>query len=360
MKRSPLVLLASIAAAASLSMSCGSRDLNAGSGPDGGNPDGGAGGPGDGSTPDGDAGGSGDGSTSDGGARTIASQIQQLPSSLVSDGTSLFWITTGGPIWSMPVGGGPITTVGQGMAQGGLLAVDDVNVYYLGVDGNIYRAPKNGGGSPATVSEPGAAIHGVTSLGGNAYWVERIGSDPTNAMVAVKSAALKGGPVGLVAEFHPGLGLTGGEPIGVTATTAFLSSLTGDVSFFPLASGVPDGGMPSTVAGMALGFGSKSFSSDTQDVYCETGSALFRLANDGTPTMLASVVNNSLGGGNVAIDDTYVYWADTGTVGTIMRVPKAGGAPSLLARDASPWAIAVDANAVYWADQGGNILRLDK
>jgi hypothetical protein len=58
------------------------------------------------------------------------------------------------------------------------------------------------------------------------------------------------------------------------------------------------------------------------------------------------------------LDDTYVYWADMTTVGTIMKAPKAGGGTAtVLARDTNPTAIAVDANSVYWGDQGGYIKR---
>jgi hypothetical protein len=46
--------------------------------------------------------------------------------------------------------------------------------------------------------------------------------------------------------------------------------------------------------------------------------------------------------------------------GTVMRAPKAGGAATVIANDASPLAIAVDANAIYWSDQGGNIMRVAK
>jgi len=64
--------------------------------------------------------------------------------------------------------------------------------------------------------------------------------------------------------------------------------------------------------------------------------------------------------GSVGFDETYVYWLDSLTVGTVMRAPKAGGTAEIIARDTSPTAIAVDSHSVYWSDQGGNIMRLDK
>jgi hypothetical protein len=72
------------------------------------------------------------------------------------------------------------------------------------------------------------------------------------------------------------------------------------------------------------------------------------------------VLQNGLTGSALAFDDTYVYWLDIETVGTIMRVPKTGGTATVIARDTSPVAIAVDANAIYWSDAGGFIMRLAK
>src|ERR1700722_11664194 len=86
-----------------------------------------------------------DASEGDGGATIVASDIQQTPTNLASDGTSLFWtssVGSGAPLSSMPVGGGTITTVVPGPVPGGFLAVDDVNVYFPGPSGGIYRAPK--------------------------------------------------------------------------------------------------------------------------------------------------------------------------------------------------------------------------
>src|SRR5579872_6619328 len=79
-----------------------------------------------------DAGGNGDaGTPTAAGPTSIASQIQETPNNLVSDGTSLFWTSaagTGGAVSSIPVGGGPITTVVPAPIPGGFLFVDDVNV----------------------------------------------------------------------------------------------------------------------------------------------------------------------------------------------------------------------------------------
>jgi hypothetical protein len=283
----------------------------------------------------------GSGAEGDGGATSIASLIQLTPTNLVSDGTTLFWtssVGSGGAVSSMPV-------------------------YYPGPSGGIARAPKGGGGTPTLVSEAGASVGGVTALGASAYWTEE-GPGPTGAVGAatdgatvVKSAPLLGGAVATIAVLNSSAPGMVGYGIGVTTTTVFLSSGIALTSF-PLSSGVPDGGMPAQVPGATQGC--QSLSSDTDAVYCDTDSSLYRVASDGTTTLLGTVVEEGQTGDAVAFDDTYVYWLDIDTVGTIMKVPKTGGTAAIIARDTSPVAIAVDANAVYWSDAGGFIMRLAK
>lgn len=341
-----------------VAVACGGNVVRLGTSGDGGSANDGSGSGGDGGS--GSSGGGG------GGATSLASEIQETPTNLVSDGTSLFWVSSvgsGAALSGMPVGGGPIATVVPAPIPGGFLAVDDVNVYFLGQSGGLYSAPKGGGGSSTPISDAGATITGVTTLGGMAYWVELVGSGPNRGM-AVKSAALAGGgTVSILAEFTPGMPLPGSN-IGVTTSTVFLSSIGMLLSSFPLSSGVSDGGVPPTVPGPKQLC--ESFASDTDAVYCDSGSSISRIASDGTPTVLGTVVDESgtFGAGNgdtvLAFDDTSVYWVDNATVGTIMSAPKTGGTASIIARDTSPVAIAVDANAVYWSDQGGNIMRLAK
>jgi hypothetical protein len=305
----------------------------------------------------------------DGGAVVIASEIQLLPSNLASDGTTLFWVTSqgsGGPLSSVPVTGGPIKTVVPA-AGGGFLAVDDVNVYYTANLG-IYRAPKGGGGMQTFVTAPGGDgdIGSPAVFGNDAYWLETSGGGGggnvgttvrvmSAPLQAVMSSPLQGGPISTVATWT-GTSL-GPQELAVTATTIFVSGLDPFLASFPLATGVPDGGMPVALSGFSPQC--EEMISDADAIYCLTvGHTLARVANDGTTTQLGSALGATTG--NVALDDTYVYWVDATTVGTIMRAPKLGGAAVILARDTSPNAIAVDANAVYWDDAAGNIWRLAK
>ena len=107
----------------------------------------------------------------------------------------------------------------------------------------------------------------------------------------------------------------------------------------------------------------ESASEDGDAIYCVSSDwlSVLRVASDGTRMVLGALVNFSkFVPSNIAFDDRYVYWSDPAPVGTITRVPKSGGAPRIIARDAYPLAVAVDENAVYWSDQGGNLWRLAK
>jgi hypothetical protein len=256
----------------------------------------------------------------------------------------------------MPVRGGAITTVVPGLVAGGVIAVDDVNVYYQGQDAGIYRAPK-AGGAPSVVINPGSLLGGITVLGANLYWFERPPNLTLEGTVTVNRAPLKGGPTETLARFaSSGFG-PGGSPlsrIGVTTTTVFLSAYT-TLSSFPIAVGVPDGGPPSA----PIDLNCRYLLSDSDAVYCATGSEVYRVASDGSSTNLGKTLQAE-GNGAFAYDGSYVYWVDALTVGAIRRVPKTGGEPTVIASDTKPVAIAVDDNAVYWSDDGGHIMRLAK
>ncbi len=300
-----------------------------------------------------------------GDAASIASLIQRTPTNLVSDGTSLFWVSSdgaGGPLLRMPVAGGAIATVVSGSIGGGFIDVDNVNVYFPGQSGGIARAPKDGSGSPSLVNGgSGAEVGAVTFLGPNAYWVEWPGGLRATQGV-LKTARLKGGPVSTLSDFASSS--PGPEIVGVTATTAFLSpgAGTGPLASFSLSSGVPGGGAPSPVASVPEGC--SFLASDVKAVYCGSNKGTVVEIGDcgGTVTLGTLLEYGPVAGGPgaLAFDDSYVYWVDAVTVGTIMRAPKGGGPSIVIARDTQPIAIAVDAKAVYWSDEGGHIMKLEK
>ncbi len=292
------------------------------------------------------------------GVTAIATQIQLTPSQMVSDGTTLFWLERDSTaLSSMPVAGGSVKTLVPMNVLNGLLAVDDANVYFEQEVGNnvgIFSMPKGGGQATAVVAPGTAPIGSATTLGSNVYWVEQMGPGP-GGNVLVMTAPLNGGTATQVASFTLGIG-PGVGSFGVTATKLFFATNTG----FEMLPFGGDGGAPTMVQGAS---NCEEIISTNDAVYCLPFSGTVNgISSNGTVTSLGMSVNETNMGidGAMAVDDTYVYWVDVATVGTIMRSPKTGGTGTIIARDTSPVAIAVDDKAVYWSDLGGNIMRLPK
>jgi hypothetical protein len=297
------------------------------------------------------------------GVSVLASQQQVPPNRMVSDGTLLFWTTASTPgLLAMPVGGGAVTvlldtppsnTNGYRVAvpNDTLLAVDDVNLYVL-MNNALVRIPKSGGS--ATLVSGGAFVIDATLLRTTAYWVE----DPSargdlgpKTELPLQSAPLLGGPVVTIASFKdPGAYAT--DDVAVTSSTAFVGTEG------PYASEIFDFSLASPARITSLSSSCVFVTSDENAIYCAQNSGSnVAIASDGTATPLGPTVSSSY----IVFDDTYVYWADMTTVGTIMKAPKAGGGTAtVLARDTNPTAIAVDANSVYWGDQGGYIKSIPK
>jgi hypothetical protein len=214
----------------------------------------------------------------------------------------------------------------------------------------IVRIPRNGAAA-TLLNDPGENVLVATTLGGKAYCVDDFAPQfaAPNERFSVRGAPLQGGATSTISSF-----VFAGQPgaIGVTSSDVFLAS-TNAMYAFPISTGVGDGGLTNIPAGSAC----QMLTSDTSRIYCaqDSGSNLV-IGDDGAGTALGAAVDSSY----VAFDDTYVYWVNQATVGTIMRAPKAGGPATIIARDTSPTAIAVDARSVYWSDVGGYIKSLPK
>jgi sugar lactone lactonase YvrE len=75
----------------------------------------------------------------------------------------------------------------------------------------------------------------------------------------------------------------------------------------------------------------------------------------GTPVMLAPTVAAVM----LLVDGKYVYWTSTVAHGTVMKAPINGGDPVAVASDQpSPYGLAVDSDYVYWTNRGdGTIMK---
>ncbi|MGH7435587.1 MAG: hypothetical protein ACRENE_07920 [Polyangiaceae bacterium] len=340
-----------------------------------------------------------DAGTNDAGSKTavggeavvVASRLQIAPSHMVSDGTWLYWVMPGDGasispgLFRMPVGGGAIVNLTGNRAVGPwLLAVDDVSVYFVVGQGpvEIMAAPKETDGGSFSVARSlttaTSAWGGATVLGDKMFWTEvspsyavTDGDGGPDHTVTAYVAPLRGGPPAILAHFSQNLNPAyfPSVNIAVTTSTAFLGSPSSNgLESFPIAAGYfpADGGMTQLIqfGFLRMAPGCQIMLSDTNAVYCDTGTKIVSVASDGTLVVLGDVVGptgvGSVAGGTVAYDDTHVYWTNAIAPGTIMRAPKTGGPAVVLARDAEPLAIAADSKAVYWSDAAGNIMRLDK
>jgi hypothetical protein len=114
---------------------------------------------------------------------------------------------------------------------------------------------------------------------------------------------------------------------------------------------------------LATGIGASSIAVDASHVYASvddsggsgTGSIVkVPIAGGAAVTLASGQLNN----GELAIDNTYVYWADLGdgtqmhnTDGSIMRVPKAGGSVVTLAANVDgPRSLVLANNYVYFGN----------
>ena len=279
-----------------------------------------------------------------------------IPTQMVSDGTTLFWIdsvvSTGSGstypyVYSAPVGGGAVTTFLAQPVMTGSLAVDATNVY--GVVGtmastNSFIAIRKSDGVQRTLSDGAVHIDASAILGGNAYWV-----DDGQPDALLKTVPVNGGTAaalfGFVSQAVNGIG-----QLAVTTSASFVGGSEGNGPVFTssLTGGAPDGGllpMLSTVANC------RQLLSDADAVYCIASQAIQRVASDGTPTVLYWPSGTDGG----AIDDTYVYWMEQGV---LKRIPKMGGNSEIVLNGpgiAGP--IAVDSAAVYYVTDDGYIRR---
>jgi len=275
------------------------------------------------------------------------------PVLLASDGATLFINTSvpmGPLLTSMPVEGGARTAVAP-TAQ--LVGVDSLNVYYLTQLDRpppvLYMQAKTGG-APQMLSGAGplGGVLGASVHSNIAYWVT---GDATNNYFDVHSYQAQTGSTSVLRLQSSSWGpiLSPMTLIAATTNTLFLSASDGIV-LAPAASG--------TVVRLSVQ-GAWAATSDDQSAYfcpVSANSSLVRLASDGTMTNLAQNLAVPFNTGAIAVDDTYVYWVVTGKNGSVMKLPKQGGTPVVVATEANPNAITVDDTAIYW-EAGGVIKR---
>ena len=100
------------------------------------------------------------------------------------------------------------------------------------------------------------------------------------------------------------------------------------------------------LATLATTSGSRALTVDATDVYWSSSYEVMKVPRSGgQPTILATGTMAT----DIAVDTTHIYWTDFGN-GTVMSLPLGGGALTTIASDQGvPTGIALDGAFVYWA-----------
>jgi hypothetical protein len=259
-------------------------------------------------------------------------------------------LDAGGSLESFPIAGGTAAVLASGLDGPGDVVLSP---------SSIYLATSASGQAVLVIPKAGGDA-GVFQAGNDAT-LRRLAIDTTN--LSWTNAALEDVVLSpLSGAAFTALGVTGAMLQGIASDGTSLYWLDGADGGALLS--VPETAANLTTANvktLAQGYASPlDIAVDAANVYFTSAGSVLRVAKAGGPvTTIASGQGLARG---VAVDGTYVYWAN-GTGGTLARQLIGGGphATILASGLASPARIALDAKAIYWTNLGdGTVMRLAK
>jgi sugar lactone lactonase YvrE len=271
---------------------------------------------------------------------------QPLPCGVVADAHYVYWASNGdAAIRKIPIHGGAIETVATGQEGVCGLAMDDTNLYWANLmikHGSIMKMPKAGGTPVRLAWSPAPTMILVDRT--HVYWTS------TNPHGLVMKVPIAGGdPVVLASDQA--------MPYGMAVDSAhayWTNRADGTIMKIPLS-----GGQPIKVV---------SGQNEPRFLLIDDGKLYWTTTGSGT------VATTSVDGGEVKllatgqdkpftldIDQSYVYWTVNlgGFVplnggpgeGSIARVPREGGAVTVLARGLNtPSVLTVKDSTIYWSE----------
>jgi hypothetical protein len=217
----------------------------------------------------------------------------------------------------------------------------------------------SGGCIPTALASMQAGAHGIVADATNVYWARRVAQadgGQAEELVECAKAGCNGAPTILAVDRDIGA-------LAVDATSVYWTNRSGTIMKVGLA-----GGTPTTLATGQNG--AVGIAVDATNVYWVTNAFFAMTRVPAQPTAVGTVMKMPIAGGNpttlasnlspygIAVDGTSVYWTNgTGSNdGTVMKVPIDGGVPTTLASGlASPVDLAVDGTYVYWTNAGSNV-----
>jgi hypothetical protein len=297
---------------------------------------------------------------------------QTVPFDLAVDGTNAYFTNAGndggtGSVAMVPLDGGTVTPLAQGLNRVSDIAIDSANVYWISHDS---QQATNGYGDIATVAKTGGSpafvVQGIDDnlrrfaiYGGNYFWsldffaeiYEKVSNQVDPVLLASNVDVIAGMQVDSTG-LYAAVGGSGSAGDSVVVSVQFDGGGSVLYSY----------GATQTLGGLAI---------DGANVYYTNASdnTVDQVAKSGNPvpppTVIAQAQNNP---SQVAVDGSFVYWTTEGTSaasymdGTVMKVPIGGGQVYQLAgSQAHPRGIAVDGTNVYWTNMGdGTVMKRPK
>jgi hypothetical protein len=250
-----------------------------------------------------------------------------------------------------------VVTLAVGLVYGSGIAVDATSVYFTDIGmgagivspvGSVSKVPLRGG-AVTTLASGQVDPEAIAVSGPYVYWTTRTPNNVTSSNLITRATLDGANPFGLV---------TGaGVPVDLAVDGSHVFWVDFELGLMRVPLG---GGTPSTLTTQQMFLVNVAI--DAHDIYCAArngdGNGITPMGvivkvpiAGGIPTMLA---RGQLGPAGIAVDATHAYWT-TGTGGTVMSAPLAGGPATMLAQvgNGNLAGIAVDSSSVYFTDIGG-------
>ncbi len=261
---------------------------------------------------------------------------------LALDEARVYWTSADGTVNALPLAGGAPAALASGQDDPYDVTVDGAGVYWTDSGANTVMAAPLGGGLPALLADAGNPF-AIVARGGAVYFTDTYSKVSNDEHVT--KVPLPEGPATTIAA------TPGALMLAVDDERAYWTDAASDAVW----SAPLGGGAPSLLASGVVD--PTDIEVDEEAVYVNALDGTYRIALAGGPPV--ALVHGS--GHGLAIDASHVYVGAAD--GRILRVSKAGGAASVLAKAALyPHDLAVGEDSVLWIHGGdeGALVRTPK